>query len=439
LSASCKRAGDKLTESPNAQLSFSRESITFDTIFTSIGSVTKKLWVYNNNKHALSINSIRLGNPNTSSYKMIIDGEEHTERYDYILKGKDSMLVLVRVLINPLDQSLPYLVEDSIEFITNGNHQLVYLTAYGQDAHFLTNTTVSCNATWTNTKPYLINGNVTVPSGCTLTIDKGVRLLFHKNATLTVEGTLIAEGEKDSLVYFKNDNLSNFYNETPGQWNGIVFKSGSKNNRLKFIELKNAVNGITLQDENDADDIPELTIENAVIKNCSENGINAFNTDLTITNSLISNCISYLLKTNNGGNFNIDYCTMTSYSYDFFRDTPSILLSNNNGTSSNAMYIRFRNTIVWGDKSEEIMITENDASNFDFLAEHSLLKSLQVVSGSGNLFLQNPQFENEFLKKYKLKSSSPAVNSAIVIPAIDTDLIGTTRDASPDMGCYESF
>ena len=176
---SCKKNSEKVTTNPDAKLSFSESVITFDTIFTSIGSITQRLWVYNKNSHALIINSIQVAKLSTSSYSFIINGQENYQLSNYEIFGKDSLLVLIKIVINPQNKSLPYLVEDSLVFTTNGNVQDVDLTAYGQDANFLTNTIVTCNTIWTNTKPYVINGNVTVPAGCTLTVGIGTRVRFH--------------------------------------------------------------------------------------------------------------------------------------------------------------------------------------------------------------------------------------------------------------------
>ena len=46
---SCKK--ENLPSDENANLHFSNDTIIFDTIFSSIGSVTKKLMVYNNNNY----------------------------------------------------------------------------------------------------------------------------------------------------------------------------------------------------------------------------------------------------------------------------------------------------------------------------------------------------------------------------------------------------
>ncbi len=434
---SCKRTTDTLTTDPQAKLSFSRESITFDTLFTSIGSVTQRLWVYNNNKHAVNISSIQLARLYSSSYKIIVNGEEQLLLNNFEVKGKDSMLVLVKVLIDPQNQSLPYLVDDSIVFVTNGNIQDVDLLAYGQDAFFFTNTNVACNTIWTNTKPYVITGNVTVPAGCTLTIDKGTRVRFHKAATLSIAGTLLAQGDKDSIITFRHDNLSGYYNDLPGQWGGIIFLAGSKNNTLAYTELKNATNTILLHSEPDADTIAELRLEHSVLKNASENILTATNSDVYAVNCLVNNSAGYLMNVSSGGNYYFDFCTFANYSQDFFRNAVSIRFSNGDASLSNDLTARFQNSIVWGDKTEELEFNKNGTNAFTLSSHYSILKTALSLTNSNTLFNQNPFFVSEFGKDFTLQASSPAVDSGMALPLISTDLTGETRDASPDRGCFE--
>ena len=437
LLLSCKKKSDKITTDPNAILSFSQTTLSFDTVFTSIGSITKRLWVYNDNSHAVTISSIQLAKLYSSSYKLIIDGEKQTEVSDVVLKGKDSLLILVKVFINPQNQSLAYLVEDSIVFATNGTIQDVDLSAYGQDANFYSTSILPCNVLWTNTKPYVLKGTITIAAGCTLTIDQGTRVRFHKDANLIINGTLITLGNKDSIITFKHDNLSDFFEELPGQWGGLIFNSGSKNNSIVFTEIKNATNAITLYPEMDGDTIAEVKIENTVVKNCSKNAITTYSSDFYALNSLISNCAGYLVNASSGGNYYFDFCTMTNYSYDFFREAPIMRFSNSDVTGSNAMNALLRNTIVWGDKTEELILNNNNSSGFALSANYSILRTSMPVTGIALLINQSPLFENEYTKKFNLLPASPAINSGNNYPIISTDLIGTARDLSPDRGCFE--
>lgn len=387
--------------------------------------------------NAVKISSIQLARMTGSSYHIIIDGEENLAVNDYELMGQDSMLILVKVLIDPQNQSLPYLVDDSIVFSTNGNIQDVDLLAYGQDAFFLTDSTVPCNTTWTNTKPYVLTGNIYVTAGCTLTIDKGTRIRLHKGATLTIGGTLLVQGDQDSVVTFKHDDLSNFYDELPGQWGGIIFQSGSKNNLIRYTEIKNAVNAITLQAESDGDTLAELNLENTTIKNCSENAISVANTDLYAVNCLINNCAGYLFKVSSGGNYYFDFCTFTNYSQDFFRNAVSVRLSNEDGSVAGNLKTRWRNSIIWGDKSEELEFYDNGSNGFNYSAEYCILKTSSSIPGNNNLLNQDPLFEQDYSKNFRLKAASPAIDSGTTLPSIPTDLEGTTRDSNPDRGCYE--
>ena len=57
----------------NASLHFSTDTITFDTIFASIGSITKTLTVYNYNEFDVTTN-INLRGESAAHFRMNIDG-----------------------------------------------------------------------------------------------------------------------------------------------------------------------------------------------------------------------------------------------------------------------------------------------------------------------------------------------------------------------------
>lgn len=434
----CKRKSEELTSDSNARLDFSDQAIYFDTIFSSIGSITQRLYVYNPNSHAVTISSIELGGKTASPYKIIINGQESTYTTNFELYGGDSMLVLVKVLINPQNQNLPYIVEDSLIFTTNNNIQQVKLIAFGQDANFITNAVVPCNTVWNDKKPYVIYGSATIAAGCTLTVDKGVRILSHKAAKINVNGTLLVNGIKDSTVKFLGDNLDQSFADLPGQWGGIVFASGSKNNSIVFALIRNAATAIKMNPEIDGDTIPELLISNTIIENNSKNAIEAIATDLYLKNTLVDNCAGYIVSAKRGGNYYFDFCTMANYSYFFFRSEPSVLLSNTDSLGNGNMTARFRNSIVWGDKTEEFSLVNNGTSGFNVSFDHSLLKSKLSFTATANILNQDPDFSNDRQFDFHIADgSSPAVNAAAVIPAIADDLENKSRGTQPDIGAYE--
>ncbi len=83
-------------------LEFSSDTILFDTIFTGVGSTTKRLIVFNPNQKALKISSIKLGSNKSSSFKILVNGTEANQSEELLLLGKDSVLILIEAMINPL-------------------------------------------------------------------------------------------------------------------------------------------------------------------------------------------------------------------------------------------------------------------------------------------------------------------------------------------------
>ena len=120
------------SDDPNLKLSFSTDTVLFDTVFTSLGSATHQLKIYNHSDSDLNISSIRLIGGDSSPYRFNLDGENGTEFYDKTIPAGDSLFSFMRVTINPNDLNTPFVVEDELEFVTNGNTQTVKLLAWGR-------------------------------------------------------------------------------------------------------------------------------------------------------------------------------------------------------------------------------------------------------------------------------------------------------------------
>ena len=130
---------DPINDSPTAMLRFSEDTIVFDTVFTTVGSATRHFKVYNDGTKAVTISSITLAGGSTSNFHLNIDGVPAVSTGDILLRGGDSMYVFVDVDVDPNNSTSPLMIEDSVQFVTNGNHQHVILNAVGQDAYFYYN------------------------------------------------------------------------------------------------------------------------------------------------------------------------------------------------------------------------------------------------------------------------------------------------------------
>ena len=117
-------------------VSFSTDTLSFDTLFSTLGSTTRFFTIKNTHKQAIKISNIQLAGGITSPYRINVDGDAGTSFNDIEIPAKDSIYVFVEVTINPTAANLPFIVEDSVQFQTNGILQQVQLNAYGQNAHF---------------------------------------------------------------------------------------------------------------------------------------------------------------------------------------------------------------------------------------------------------------------------------------------------------------
>ncbi|HJX72015.1 MAG TPA: right-handed parallel beta-helix repeat-containing protein, partial [Bacteroidales bacterium] len=304
LSGISCRDEDYITD-PEAVLSFSTDTISFDTIFTSIGSTTKQLKIYNPHKQAIRISQIYLGQGDNSYFRLNIDGNVTDHANDIEIPSKDSLFIFIEVTIDPFGVNNPMVINDSIVFVANGNVQDVNLIAYGQDVHLIDGELIE-SQTWIADKPYLIYHSMGVDSARTLTIEAGVKLFFHEGSQLIVLGSLIANGTKENPVIFRGDRLDEVlpdlsYDKIPDQWGGIVIYPYSRGNRLNYCHIRNAEIGIFLPGVIGYDYQSEIEIRNSIIENNSFAGIYAFNASVTAFNCLIVNCGTYTFAGITGG------------------------------------------------------------------------------------------------------------------------------------------
>ena len=115
---SCKK--NNLLTNSNFNIETSIDTILFDTLFTTIGSTTKRFKCYNPNSGTINISNISLQNSTNSPFRINIDGESGVLFKDITILAGDSIFIFVEVTIDPNGNSLPLVVEDQIIFETNG-------------------------------------------------------------------------------------------------------------------------------------------------------------------------------------------------------------------------------------------------------------------------------------------------------------------------------
>jgi hypothetical protein len=483
-------------------LTFSKDTVYLDTVFSTIGSSTYTLKVYNPSDTDILIPRLKLSEGQNSNYRMTVDGMLGTgtllgKEFENIeLLARDSMFVFIEttVDIQPLvANETQFLYTDAIEFGTGPNTQKVELVTLVQDANFIypaknsgvietlvfdvdgdgveDETNVQgrfledSELTFTNEKPYVIYGYAAVDSGKTLNINPGARVHFHaksgllitENASLHINGLPSLDAELlENEVLIQGDRLEPLYENIPGQWEAIWLLNGSTNNTINYVTIKNGTVGI-LSDGNQ-DDPTKLVITNSQIYNSSNFGILGRGTSINAENVVLNSSGVSSFAGTYGGNYNFTHSTIANYWSNSFRQFPALLLNNfiidaeNNVFTNPLESANFTNCIIYGNDNPELLLEKETSDVFNFKFTNSLIRfddptgfySEPQYDFSNTdhyenvLFNNDPQFLDPSNNQLNISIGSPAEGTGITAGNLNVDLTNTTRTSPPDLGAYNA-
>ncbi|NRB62937.1 MAG: right-handed parallel beta-helix repeat-containing protein [Saprospiraceae bacterium] len=483
LNTSCQDEFDFITDG-SVTLSFSVDTLRFDTVFTELGSATRSIKVYNPNERPVRIDRVFLESEDQSSFRLNVNGVPGKSVEQVEIFGKDSIYIFAEVTIDP-DAPLsvsPFVIEERIMVQTNDNVQSVNLEAWGQNANYFPSrfnggvpVVLSCNNNtiiWDDPKPYVIYGAVFIDS-CTLNIPAGTQIYVHGGVArndifgtfndgilyMLTNGRLVVEGTQDDPVVFQGDRLESVFAEAPGQWTGIILGPGSRGNSIQNATIKNSIFGVYV------DSTASLDIRRSQIYNTSSSGLVGVRASIDASNCLIYNNFANSIQFIHGGDYNFDYCTVASYGVDasavamsnfICYDDPLICAQN----SVYRLNARFRNSILFGTRRDEIIFSDftggSEPSLFNPFFQNCVVKVDELLSQSDSLyaaFFENQcrdcvngsrdsiLFEDPDEDVYLLDSLSIAEELGVPLRfprPIATDLAGNLRDTQkPDAGCFE--
>ena len=465
------------------ELQFTTDTLTFDTVFTSVGSATRFFKVVNGADQEISIDRITLAGGQASNFRLNIDGVPTSTFLENItIPAQDSIYIFAEVTVDPNNDQSPFIIYDEVLFDFNGKEQRVVLESWGQNAIYVGSKgglgvlDCSSNPVWTSDLPYVIYGILFLEGG-TLTLDAGTRVhlhgalidadsFFYNDGIIFVleDASLVIDGTLNDPVVIEGDRLEGDFDENPGQWAGVLLGAGSKGNIFTHAEIHNSIIGVRVAS------LAELDLKNSIIHNTLSSNLLGYHAGKIQA----ENCLFYSSSGGNnvqlefGGDYDFRHCTMSSYSSvnQISHSSPVLRMSNFLCTSDalgcpdyiiNPMNANFQNCIIYGSRATEIAISEKEAGSgfFDYTMENCLIKmdsseqvNVPVINACANCIVnKSPEFVNIHQFNYQLDSLSSAegkgkmgLNSVFGTGVIDQDLLEQSRNAqteNPDLGCYE--
>lgn len=401
FSLSCEKESF-VEDDGSVRLTFSCDTLTFDTVFTTMGSTTLRLTVTNGSSDNVMLSSVTLEGGRASRFRLNVDGDTSLVARDVELLAHDSLFIFVQVNINPNDSTTPFLVSDAILF---SNGQRLPLTAYGRNAryHIAPDGGVLhlSSQTWDATLPHIVVGNMWVDSLQTLTISPGAEVHFANDACLVLESTarLQARGSEEEPIVFTSLRHDGWYRFLPGQWGLIWFRNNSIGNVIDHAVVENGIGGLRLYPG------AQLTLTNSIVRNMSDCGLVGQQATLNARNLLVYDCLTSFIALL-GGNYEFRHSTFAGYWNYTSRELPTVVLTNYMALSDSVEggdleRADFIDCIVWGSyNSGEVLLSFVDG----YSSNHRFLNSI-VRGGERD---EDPLFSDPANDDYTLQEGSPA-------------------------------
>jgi len=468
-------SNESIIEDTSAQLTFSSDTITFDTVFTTVGSATRSFRAINPHDESILISAIELGNE-TANFRLNIDGTPTNSAREVIILPNDSLWIFVEVTIDP-DMPLsisPFVLREEVNFVTNGNEQSVILEAWGQNANYIPNresggefTRISCRGDslhFDDPKPYVIYGVLIIDS-CQVVFPPGAEVYVHggiarndgaiyndglvvitENSSLTSRGTVV------NPVTIQGDRLEASFSNVSGQWSGIRFLAGSRGNSIKHTEIKNSLVGVRV------DSAAFLRIEDTKIQNTAGPGLIGIHSTIIGENLLVTDNNTYSALLTYGGTYTFLHSTFANYgSQNAAVHLDNFRCINNDcdqGAIPNTINANFTNCIIMGTSGDEVELQDifngEEVLQFKYNFNHSIVAVDELLEADAYPnFLDNCQncinatrddllFVDQDQMNYRLDTMSIALSKGRALSTVPFDIEGNMRDGNaPDLGCYE--
>jgi hypothetical protein len=460
---SCKKTA---TLTSGGILTFSEDTLKFDTVFTAAGSYTNWVVIYNPQAEPVVVSSIRLQNGTSSYFHLNIDGRKGNTASNIKIAAHDSIYVFATVNIDSDRSTTPFLITDALVATMNGRDFSMPITAYGQNAYYIVSDSFGAGTyTWKTDKPYVVIHNCVVgpyadleiPRGCRVYMHQDAQFIVYYNANLGIGQT--PSGSADSVV-FQGDRLDRSYFGYvgyPGEWCGFWFVPNSAGN-ISHTVIKNCGNGAPYYQYSiipaaiRVDSGARVQIDHSIIENSISLGLLGFQGTINASNCLVHTTGGQALAISQGGYDTLVNCTFANYGTAQTAHSQAgtaVILDwytpDNKHYYYGNMGVLMRNCIVYGSLDSEIIcdtsLTPGNITQTSLIMDHCLVK-MGKVQEPFIKFLScllpttaDSLFKNTAKEDFHLGTNSPAKGAG-------TSVSGTDLDNNPwpggpsDIGCY---
>ena len=409
-----------------------------DTVFSTVGSRTYDLWVFNRMKQGIRLQSVRLRQGNQTGFRVNVDGSYLDNSLgsvvtDLEVRSGDSIRVFVELTAPQNGQAKPLQIDDDLVFLLeSGEEQKVALRGFSWDATPLYDAVISRDSIVESSKPIVIYGGLRVDSAVTLTL-RNTTLYFHDKAGLDIYGKVLAEN-----VTLRGDRLDHMFDYLPydrvsGQWRGVKIYASSFGNRFIGTEIRNAEYGIVCDSTAYIEGCQRLYMERSVVHNCKGPGLQVFNSSVGLLRCQFSNTLGDCVAVY-GGVTVVEHCTLAQF-YPFSADRGAALrFSNGYNAYPYPLYaMQMKDCIVTGYADDVLMgdVLEGDSlTSFSYYFENSLLRTPAIEDDSVrfvNVHWETPDDSIQGKQHFKL------IDEENLIYDFHLDSLSTAKG----LGCYE--
>lgn len=342
ISTGCER--DFSNAPAQADLTFSVDTVSFDTIYAGFPTPTLRLALRNVGGEDVTVGSIALAGGDASPFMVNINGVTGPTAENLRLCHGDSLLVFVSVREAKAEGGRAFgRLSDRIVATGGAGVWSAELSAVVRSVKTVGGV-ISADEQWLcDSIPYLVQDSVSVGPSATLLVGPGVTVLMAEDAFMEVEGQLVVAGQTGMRSAFTALRSDGIYETVPGQWGGVRLAPGGKAD-VRNCDVACAQWAIV------CDSASALVADGLWVRDASRTGVTVVKADATFTNTIISDCGAGAFNIT-GGRVGLRHVTVADYYSWDYRKVAALRFDASDAADAS---LAVDNSIIVGNLTDEV-------------------------------------------------------------------------------------